>query len=200
VRGARPIVGRADRAGRSIHGVPDAGATAFSSPQVRRAKAIRCAVFAAIASFLLLQMASTTTTGVVEVYMAVVAAFALYMVVAIVRSLRSGIVLDDRGVTVRGSFATRRYRWEQLREAGIQDRAHTTRAPAGFTLSRGQPDTRVVILPTLRLTSGKIVLLYGARVTLSKPDSSNWVDEAVREINRRLEAHRQQGDAAPTPR
>jgi hypothetical protein len=175
------------------------GATTFTEPQIQRAKAIRCGIVAAIAIFLLYQMAGSTETSLVRLYMALVAAFALVMLLGTVRSFRSGIFLDDGGVTVRGSFSTRRWRWDELRAAGIQDRSHTQRAPAGFTLQPGKPDTRVVILPTLLLTSGKTVFLYTVRVTLPEPDSSNWVDEAVREINRRLETRRAQGDAAATP-
>jgi len=181
----------------------------FSSQQARYGKALRSAIPAAIFVFLFIQIARTLPASqqparhprpgaavsggdtVLHVYMAIAAALALLFLVATVRSFFAGFTLDARGVTVRAPLSTRRWRWDEIRSASVQDRSRTPRAYVGLASQRSFSEPKILVLPKLHLTSGKTVLLYTARISLEDPTSENWVDEAVREINRRLEARRE---------
>jgi hypothetical protein len=150
-----------------------------------RHKAVGLGLAAAALVLLLTQMASTAQS-VVYAYMVVVAAAAVALAIAAARAARTGITLDDRGVTIHQAWSTRSWRWDELRSADTLDRSKIPRAinpmPGRYKVDK------IEVLPVLTLTSGKKVILPGLRTTLGNASDFSWVDDAFQEIRRRIAA------------
>lgn len=174
-----------------------ASTTTFTSPGLRRAKAMACAGVIGLDALLLVQMShgpSSLTIG----YMAAVGAFGLYMCVGLLRSFRAGIELTDDGVVARTSFSTKRFSWGELVEARSKDRAILGTGRALIPQMAPARD-RVQVVPQLRLTSGRLVYLHGLQIKIESDEISNWLDDALHEINNRLEARRRALGSDPAP-
>ena len=163
---------------------------------MRRSKAMACGAVIGLDALLLVQMshdASTLTIG----YMAAVAVFGLYMVVGLVRSFRAGIELTDDGVVARTAFSTKRFSWDQIAEARSKDRAILGTGRALVPQMSPARD-RIQVVPQLRLTSGRLIFLHGLQIRIASDEVSNWLDDALREINNRLAERRRELGSAPT--
>ena len=171
------------------------GTVVFCDPRIRRGKAIRFVVGAVGCFYIVCEM-SLRPTSLVHAYEVFMVLVGIFCLVGAARSLRGGITLDDEGVTVRTTFSTRSWRWEELRHAETRDRTSLRSTTSSLGISRNQRRTQ--ILPTLRLASGKDVELHGLRLVLPGDDLRNWVDDAMHAIDRRLIERR--GDGSPTRR
>lgn len=161
----------------------------FTSGAIRRSKAAGCVVAMGFAIFILSQMAKNPTS-IVKVYMAVLSVVTLGLAVCLVRAFRVGIVLTADGVVARTTFSTKSFPWDDIDRALAKDR-HPMAPGRNFVASfQSQSQQRLQVIPQLRLTSGKVVRLYGLQISIPNPTSPNWVDEAIGEINRRLEMRR----------
>lgn len=161
----------------------------FTSGQIRRSKAAGCIVSIGLAIFILSQMAKNPT-ALVKVYMAILSVVALGLVVCLVRAFRVGIVLTSAGVVARTTFSTKTFVWDDIDSALARDRPPMATGRNFVASFSPQSQERLQIIPQLRLTSGKVVRLYGLQITIANPMTPNWVDEAISEINSRLEARR----------
>jgi hypothetical protein len=135
------------------------------------------------------------------VYIGIVALLIGVLLLGFVRSFRCGIRLDDIGVEVRTTYATRRWRWESIERARVLDRpVRGSPYLAGIERISHRED-RYYVLVVLTFTDGSDLRLYGLRFVASEPSDSAWVDGAVREINQTLSARRgESGASRPTPR
>ena len=163
--------------------------TTFTSRQIRRSKAAGCVISIGITIFLLSQMAKNPTP-LVKVYMAILSVVALGLVVCLVRAFRVGIVLTADGVVTRTTFSTKSFAWDDIDGALAKDRPPMATGRNFVASFQPQSHERVQIIPQLRLTSGKVVRLYGLQITIASPMTPNFIDEAISEINSRLEARR----------
>jgi hypothetical protein len=166
-----------------------AGEITFTSSSIRRSKATGCVVALGVAIFILFQMAKDPTS-LVKFYMAVLALVAVGLVVCLVRALRVGIVLSESGVIARTTFSTKSFAWDTIDRAVAKDRRPMSTGRAFVPAFTSQSQQRIQVIPQLRLTSGKEVRLYGLQISIPTPLSPNWVDEAISEINNRLELRR----------
>jgi Bacterial PH domain len=175
----------------------EAGTLVFSSASARRPKAIACLATAGLGALLLTQMAKNATS-VVLVYMGILSLVVLAALVGFVRSFRVGIEVNDDGVTARTTFATRRFAWDEIVEAQAVDRAIRT---TGRSLVPMTPNAMkmIQVVPVLRLTNGRRVRLQGLQAHIESDTFTNWLDDAIVEINNRLEERHGLGSgAAPT--
>jgi len=163
---------------------------------MRRGKAMSCAVVIGLDVVLLVQMSRDPSTLVLG-YMAAAAAFGLYVAVGLVRSFRAGIELTDDGVVARTAFSTKRFSWGEIVEARSKDRAILGTGRA-LIPQMAPARNRVQVVPQLRLTSGRLIYLHGLEIKIESDEFSNWLDDALREINDRLETRRREAGSAPT--
>jgi hypothetical protein len=179
-----PSVGRVEQPG---------DVAEFSSPQFRRAKAIRFGLTIAILGWLLYSMAKGPRTSVVDVYLGIVAVGIGLLAIGFVRSFAAGIYLDKGGVVAKTTYSTKHWKWESLDRADSLDSISRNRASGylGNSFSRGNERVRVV--PVLYLTRGVENRLYGLKFVSTTPYDSEWVDDAITEINRRVELRRRGG-------
>jgi len=172
--------------------------TSFSNPGYRAAKVLTNVLIVVLLGLVLQKMAIRATSYTVG-YMVVVALIALYFLVAAVRSSRAGFTLDDRGITARSAYSTRRWRYEQIERGETVDRlargAPMNISRAGFTKFPVEPRTHII--PVLWLANGRRVAMQSLRLTSSNKDALNYVDDAMIELNARI-ARRRGED--PTPR
>ncbi len=178
----------------------EAGNLTFSSVYARRQKAVACLATAGLGTLLLTEMAKRPNT-VVDVYMGIVALVAAAGVVGFVRSFRIGIAVSDKGITARTTFTTKHFAWDEVAEALSVDRAIRSTGRNLVPMTQ-QARKRIQVVPVLRMTSGKRVRLQGLQVFIEADTYSNWLDDAVREINDRLAERRGalgSGATPPTP-
>jgi hypothetical protein len=172
------------------------GATTFTSNELRRAKAIGCVLALGLSVFILFQMSRNPTT-LVKGYMVVLGLVAVGLVVCLVRAFRVGIVLTDDAVIARTTLSTKTFAWDDIAEAISKDRRRMGTGQNFVAITR-QAQQRIQVIPQLRLTSGRLVQLYGLQVTIPSSFDPNWLDDAINEINSRLAARRGQGAAPPS--
>jgi hypothetical protein len=161
----------------------------FSGKETRYNRAARNAVVLIGLVWLGTVMAQDAT-GVVFLYLGVDAVLATIAAIGLVRAFRVGITLDDAGVTVRTTFATRSWPWDEIRSARTLDRVSRGGALGlfgGITLNN---DGHVQLLPTITLRSGDVVRFYALRLTVRTRYDSTWADDAMSEITRRAAARR----------
>lgn len=166
----------------------EAGDLTFYSTAARRQKTFVCAVIAGLGILLLTQMASRPN-GVVVVYMCIVGIGVITCILGIVRSFRIGIQVTDEGMTARTTYTTKHFAWDQIARAEAVDRAIRTTGRALVPMTQ-QSLRRIQVIPVLYLTSGKRVRLIGLQVNIESDTFSNWLNDAVQEINERLEERR----------
>jgi hypothetical protein len=162
--------------------------TEISWPSMRRGKALVCVVCAGLLLLLLGQMARQATNAVIVGYMAIVAAGVLALAIGAVRSFRIGFYLSDEGLVARTVYSTKSWRWDQISRADSMDltiRRGTSNLVGGYFTGH---EERVQVIPVIRRRRGTPVVLRGLKVQTSSNEYSNWVDDAVRAINDRLEA------------
>jgi hypothetical protein len=176
----------------------EAGDLTFSSGYVRRQKAVLCTVVAGLGALLLVQMASKDPGSVVVVYMCIVALVVVVAIVGIVRAFRIGIEVTDEGVTAKTTYSTKHFAWDEIAEAQSVDRAIATTG-RGLVPMSPQARQRIQVVLVLRLTSGQRRRLQGLQVKIESDTYSNWLDDAVREINERLEERRGALGSGATP-
>jgi hypothetical protein len=166
-----------------------AGTLTFSSTHTRRSKALVCAGVAGFGALLLSQMAVDPTT-ITVVYMGVVVLVIVGALIGLVRAFRIGIEVDDRGMTARTTYTTKRFAWAEIAEAQAVDRAIRSSGRNLVPMTQ-QARSRIQVVPVLRLVSGRRVRLLGLQVQIEADAfSTNWLDDAVTEINERLEERR----------
>lgn len=179
----------------------EAGTLYFSGAHLRHQRALQCSLTAGLGGLLLYQMASKSAGSVVDIYMCVVGLVIVTAVVGLVRSFRIGIEVADDGITARTTFSTKHFAWDEIAEATSVDRAIRTTGRNLVPMSQ-EVRKRIQVVPVLRLNSGKRVRLYGLQVHIESDTFSNWLDDAVMEINDRLEERRGalgSGATPPTP-
>jgi hypothetical protein len=166
------------------------GTEVLSSAQMRWSKAILCAILASLLVLLLPQMARRTN-GVVFVYMGFVCLGVVVLLVGVVRSLRAGIYLSEDRVVVRTTYSNRSWRWAELERAESIDLV-SRGGPMGILAATSQrSEPRIQIIPVFRRVTGSPVVVRGLRVSITSVHDKNWLDDALHEVNRRIEAHRQ---------
>lgn len=178
----------------------DASTVTFASSAFRRTRAIAWATLLGLDALLLIQM-QRDATSLTRIYQVVVGLFGLACILFMVRALQVGIELTDDGIVARTVLSTKRFSWGELADVRARDRTilHPGRA---FVPQTAQVRERIQVVPELRLTSGRRVVLHGLKIAIPSNVTSNWVDDALSEINRRLAAlRRAQGGGAvgPTP-
>lgn len=172
----------------------------YQSARFQRARALRHGVIAGVLLWVIWSM-SATLNSVVTIYVAVVVLALCVDVVGLVRCLRLGITLDDRGVTVRTTYTTRTYAWDTIERAETVDRL-ARQPPSSITASRRPGGTeRFHVLGVLWLRNGKRVAFPGLRQTVGVHTGPGlWLDEAMLEANRRVKELRSDPDAeGPKP-
>jgi hypothetical protein len=165
------------------------GRVEFSGNDTRFNRAARSGIVLVGLVWLAVVM-SRDVTGIVGLYLAVDVLGIVIATIGLVRSFRIAIVLDEAGVTVRTTFSTRSWRWEEIRSARTLDRVSRGGALGvfgGITLNN---DDRIQLLPTITLRTGDVVRFYALRMTVRTRYDSTWADEAMLEINQRAEARR----------
>jgi hypothetical protein len=164
---------------------PD-GMAEFSSGQFRRGKAIRFGATIAALGLLLSSMVRGPRNSVVDAYIIIVVAGIALLTVGLVRAFATGIYVGDGGVVAKTTYSTKHWTWETLERAGSLDSV-SRGGPLylGNSFSRGNERMRVV--PVLYLTNGIDNRLYGLRIMSTSPYDSQWIDNAITEINGRIE-------------
>jgi hypothetical protein len=166
---------------------------------MRVGKAVTCAAGLGLLVTLLVQMGRRPTSLVIG-YMVVLAMLGALLLTGLVRAFRVGIELTDAAVVARSTFRTRSFAWDDVVSAVPRDRSvrHVGRTFVGLTPAAQAAQHQVEVIPQLRLTSGRLVRLRGLQVHLSSDAAPNWLDDAMREINLRLAARRDD-DAEASP-
>ena len=161
----------------------------LSSAELRWSKAIMCALAALLLVLLLVDMAKHTNT-IVFVYMGIVSLGVVIALVGTARAFRAGIYLFGDRVVVQSTFSRVSWRWTELERAETIDRI-SRGGPLGvlaMTSQRAEP--RVQIIAVFRRVQGSPVVVRALRVSTSSPHEENWLDDALHEVNRRIDAHR----------
>jgi len=178
----------------------DASTVTFTSSSFRRTKAIVCVGLLGFDVLLLFEM-QRDATSLTRIYQVIVGTLGLVCILFIVRALRVGIELTDDGIVARSVISTKRFSWGELADVRARDRT-ILRPGRAFVPQTAQVRERIQVVPQLRLTSGRLVLLHGLKISIPSNVTSNWVDDALGEINRRLAAWQRAqagGATGPTP-
>ena len=172
------------------------GTLTFCHASARRSKAIICAVTAVLCVLMVVQMRQRANS-LVDVYMLVVGIVAVVAAIGFVRSFRIGIEVSDEGVVARTTYTVRSYRWDEIASAESVDRAIFVTGRNVVPMNQ-QTRGRVQVIPVLHLTNGARVRLQGLQVHVDSAFVPNWIDDAVEEINERIEErHGALGSGAP---
>lgn len=166
--------------------------TEFSSSSFRRGKAIRFGLTIAVLGVLITSMASGPRTSLVDVYIGVTGVGIAIIAIGFARAFGAGIYVGDGGVVAKTTYSTKHWNWETLDRASSLD-TESRGGPLylGNSFSRGHERIRVV--PILYFTNGLNYRLYGLKIVTTSPYDGQWLDDAVAEINRRLELRRGTG-------
>ncbi len=163
----------------------------FSDRRFRNLRIVRFSVVLLLGALLLEQIlaARAGVHGILVLYVGIVSAGLVVLLVGLVRSFRIGIALDDDGVVARTTYATKRWRYDDLRGARLLDREVPTRRQYAGRLTLHEERTR--LLPVLVRRDGLDFRLYGLKVFVSGYRGQDyWLTDAVREINERIERRR----------
>lgn len=171
------------------------GRVEFFDPRFRTSRSVRFGLGIALCGFLISQMATEGDglTGIVALYAGLLGGLIAVLLVGFVRSFRAGIEVDDDGVVVRTTYATKRWRFDELRGARLLDRDLPVRQQYFGALHPREERTRLV--PVLVLRNGLDVRLYGLKVIGVGYLAQHWLPDAVEEINGRIALRR----GRPTP-
>ena len=177
------------------------GTETFTGRRTQATRAVLLAVAILLLGLLLKDMAKRITP-IVDIYMGVVAAGIVVLIVGFVRAFRIGVTLDAERIIARSAFSTRSWRWEQVDGADAIER-HRRGVGAGLRMNpsawRATAAERYFVVPVIRLTSGRQVVLNGLSAMATTDIGESWTADAVHEINARLERRRGSGPQCPTP-
>jgi hypothetical protein len=164
--------------------------TEFSSTPFRRGKAVRFGLTIALLCLLLASMVrGPDTSSLVAVYIGIVVLVIAFLAIGFVRAFSTGIYVGDAGVVVKTTYSTKHWALESLeRAASLDSVAVGSALYISSTLKRAEERTRMV--PVLYRADGLDDRLYGLRMVSTSLHDGQWIDDAVAEINRRLELRR----------
>jgi hypothetical protein len=172
----------------------DSGRLEFYDRSTRTRKATIAIIIVAL-GILLISSMTKDATSIVYVYMGIVVVVILVALIAFVRAFRVGITVDDVGVTAKTTWSTKRFRWDEISEAEAHDRSVVVTGRALVPTRRGATQ-RVEVLPILTMANtGRRLRIHGLKATISSSYARNWLDDAIHEINDRLQERRASGMA-----
>jgi hypothetical protein len=143
------------------------------------------------------------TNSVIDVYIALDLAVIVILAVGIYRAFRVGFILGDTKLTVRQTFSTRSWPWEQVRNMEVlEQRARgmngfTTYGGGGRFVSRQEQRTTDEI-PVIRTVSRGSIPLRSMKARVTALTTDCWIDDVVKAVNERIEARGVGGGATPS--
>jgi hypothetical protein len=136
----------------------------------------------------------------VAVYLAIDVLGMAVALIGLVRSARIGFTLDDKGLTVRTTYATRSWPWKDIASARTLDRVSRGGTLGLFGGSVRSPEQAIQMLPTITLVSGDVIRFYALRMTVRTTYATTWVDDALIAVTRRAQAFHGTGEDTPPTR